>query len=326
MTEPDAPRRGLLASIFTAVVLAVLAGFLYQNRGHILESYSLQPGTFGAIALLLLATLGLRAAANHLLFGGLGVAASLLDWFRLVCVTAFSNYLPFSAGLLAKAFFLKRVHALAYRRFAVGQVSLLLLIFATNGLVGLATLALAMPSRLVGVVGLGFALMLASVGLLFLPARMRSWPGARRLPWDPEAVVAARRSWPGVALCQLGMLLAGAWSLYLCFGLGSSEVGFAACLIFTAAAVLTRLITLTPGAIGIREFFVGGLAFLTGFEARDAIIASTLARAVEIAVVMVLGGLFTHTLSGELAATFGASSESSRVDRPGSMGEIRDHD
>jgi hypothetical protein len=304
------PRR-LLAAIITAVVLAMLAGFLYENRSHILESYSLQPGVFAAVALLLLATLGLRAAANCLLFSGLGVAVSLLDWFRIVCVTAFSNYLPLSAGLLAKAFFLKRVHAVPYRRFAVGQVSLLLLIFATNGLVGLVTLALAMPLRLTGVVGLGFALMLASVGLLFLPLPLRSWPGVRRLPWDREAVVAARSSWLGVALCQLAILLGSAWGLYLCFGLGSSGVGFAACLVFTAAAGLTRLATFTPGAIGIREFFVGGLAFLTGFEVRDAIIAASLARAVEIAVVVVLGGAFTHTLSGELAATFGDSSESS---------------
>ena len=293
----------------------MLAGFLYQNRSHILESYSLQPGVFAAVAVLLLVALGLRAAANRLLFGGLGVVASLLDWFRLVCVTAFSNYLPFSAGLLAKAFFLKRVYAMSYRRFAVGQVSLLLLIFAANGLVGLVTLALAMPLRLTGVVGLGFVLMLASVGLLFLPLpqRVRSWPGVRRLPWDREAVVAARSSWLGVALCQLGILLASAWSLHLCFGLGSSDVGFAACLVFAAATGLARLVTLTPGAIGIREFFVGGLAFLTGFEVRDAIIASSLARAVEIVVIVVLGGVFTHTLSGELAATFGPgdSSESS---------------
>jgi hypothetical protein len=103
-------------------------------------------------------------------------------------------------------------------------------------------------------------------------------------------------------------------------------VGFAACQVFTAAAALTGLATLIPGALGIREFFVGGLALLTGFEVRDAIIASTLARVVEIAVIMVLGGVFTPTLSGELAATFGDSSEPSRVDRPGSMGEVRDHE
>jgi len=221
---------------FTAAVLVALAVFLFQNRGYILETYSLQPRVFGTIALLVVATLGLRAVANRLLFGGLGVAASLFDWFRLICVVAFSNYLPLSAGLLAKAFFLKRVHAVPYRRFAVGQMSLLLMVFGTNGLVGLVTLALAMPSQLVGVIGLGFALMLASAGLLFLPLRARSWAGVRRLPWEPQALLGARRSWPGVALCQTGILLLGAASLYLCFGLGTSHVGFPACLLFTAAA------------------------------------------------------------------------------------------
>jgi uncharacterized membrane protein YbhN (UPF0104 family) len=303
-------RRKLLAATFTAAVLVALAVFLFQNRGHILETYSLQPRVFGTIALLVVATLGLRAAANRLLFGGLGVAASLFDWFRLTCVVSFSNYLPLSAGLLAKAFFLKRVHAVPYRRFAVGQMSLLLMVFGTNGAVGLAALALAMPSQLVGVVGLGFALMLASAGLLFLPPRARSWPGLHRLPWEPHALLGARRSWPGVALCQTGILLLGAATLYLCFGLGTSHVSFATCLLFTAAAVLTRLATFTPGAIGVREFFIGALALLTGFEARDAIIASTLARVAEIAVVVVLGGAFTHSLSGELTAGRGDSGDS----------------
>jgi len=304
-------RRKLLAATFTAAVLVALAVFLFQSRGHILETYSLQPRVFGIVALLVVATLGLRAVANRLLFGGLGVTASLFDWFRLICVVAFTNYLPLSAGMLAKAFFLKRVHAMPYRRFAVGQMSLLLTVFGTNGAVGLAALALAMPSHLVGVVGLGFALMLTSAGLLFLPPRARSWTGLRRLPWDPPTLLGARRHWPGVALCQTGILLLGAASLYLCFGLGASQVSFAACLLFTAAAVLTRLASFTPGAIGVREFFIGALALLTGFEARDAIIASTLARVAEIAVVVILGGVFTHSLSGEITAGLGDGGDES---------------
>ena len=53
-----------------------------------------------------------------------------------MAVTSFTNYLPFSAGLVAKALFLNRMHDMPYRRFAVGQTTLLLLIIATNGLVG----------------------------------------------------------------------------------------------------------------------------------------------------------------------------------------------
>ena len=42
-------------------------------------------------------------------------------------------------------------------------------------------------------------------------------------------------------------------------------------------------------------------------DLRDAVIASTLARAAEILVVFVLGGVFTWRLSGDLAASYEGS-------------------
>ena len=71
--------------------------------------------------------------------------------------------------------------------------------------------------------------------------------------------------------------------------------------------MLTRfVVAITPGAIGIREFLIGGLAYLTGFELRDAVIASTVTRTVEIAVVFALGGAFTHRLSDQVISTYDA--------------------
>jgi hypothetical protein len=122
--------------------------------------------------------------------------------------------------------------------------------------------------------------------------------------WDADAAPALRRAWPAVALLQLANLLATAGTLQIAFAMGASQAGFAACLVFACAAMLTRFVAITPGAIGIREFLVGGLAYLTGFELRDAVIASTVARSVEIVVVFALGGLFTHRLSNQVIATY----------------------
>ena len=245
----------------------------------------------------------MRGIANRLHFSGLGVRASTTDWFRLVTVTSFTNYLPLSAGLFAKAVFLNRVHALPFGHFAVGQTTLLVLIVATNGLVGVGLVALRFPDELAGVVGLGFGVMVAAGGLLVLPHRLRELLSARWFPFAANVGPEARRNWPAVALCQLGMLFAAALGLKLCFAMGESNVGLEACLLFTAAAVLTRFVTIVPGALGIREFVIGGLAVLTGFDLRDAIVAATVARLAEILVVFVLGGIFTWTLSADLAAS-----------------------
>jgi len=293
-----------VTTLVSTVVLGLLAWFLYHNRHYILESYRLSPKLFAAVAVLVVAAVALRSLANQLLFAHLGVQATYLDWFRLTSVTSFSNLLPFSAGLVAKALFLKRVHAMPYGRFAVGQVTLMLLMVATNGLVGLVTLALYLPEQLFGIVGAGLLLMLASAALLFVPRGLRARL-AFLLPREDLAPERSRRAWPAVALCQTLSLLAAAAMLQLCFEMGVAPVGLAACLIFSASLVLTRLVTLTPGALGIREFLIGGIAVLTGFSARDAIIASSLARAIEVLVIVILGGASTWSISGELAASAG---------------------
>lgn len=295
-------RRTLPLALALAGV-AVLGGYLYEQRAHIADSWSLDPGRFLAIAGLMVASLALRGVANRLFFGGLGVRAPFRDWFAVVTVTAFTNYLPLSAGLLAKAFFLKRVHALSYGRFAVGQAGLLLLVLATNGVAGLAALSVAGSDGLLGPVGAGFAAMVAAAGLLFLPEslarRLPAW-----LPWDAHAAPVARRAWPVIAALQLAILGATALGLWLAFAMGAGPVSLAACVIFSAAIVLTRVVSLTPGALGVREFLVGGLAWLTGFELRDAVIASTIVRVAEMAVVFALGAVFTWSLSERVAATY----------------------
>jgi hypothetical protein len=297
-------RRRALVALLTLAALAVLAIFLIQNRDYIAAHYALRPEAFLAIAVLVVATLALRGLAHQVLFGRMGISASAFDWFCLVTVSAFTNYLPLSAGMVAKAFFLKRVHSLPYRTFAVGQVALLVVVMSTNGAVGLATLAFGSPEHVVGIIGAGFAVMTGAAVLMFPPSAAVRWLASRWPAWEAAATPEIRRAWPAVALYQVGILVATAATLRIAFAMGSSKVGFAACVIFAAASMLTRLVSVTPGAIGVREFLVGGLAHLTGFSLRDAVIASTAVRTVEIAVIFALGGIFTRRLSDRVMSSY----------------------
>jgi len=298
--------RQQLVITLTLAAIGLLAGYLFQNRHYLTEHFAPRPGGFLAIAALLVATLVLRSGMHQVLFGRLGIAASAGDWFRLVAVSAFTNYLPLSAGMVAKAYFLKRVHSLPYETFALGQLAMLVMFVATNGAVGLATLAFALPDHVFGVVGVGFALMLTATFLLLLPSSVLRWRSRRFMPWDADTAPTLRRAWPAVAVLQLATLLASAGTLQIAFGMGASSVSFAACLVFTSAAMLTRFVAITPGAIGIREFLVGGLAYLTGFELRDAVIASTVTRTVEIVVVFALGAAFTRRLGDQVISSYDA--------------------
>lgn len=300
---PTGWRRWLVTGL-TVAALIVLVAFLASNYRYIAEDWALRPDAFLAIAALTIVSLWLRGVANRVMFSKLGITASTADWFQLVTMSAFTNYLPFSAGMVAKAVFLKRVHLLPYGTFALGQLALLLVVISTNGAVGLATLGLAFPDRATGIVAAGFVMMIGAGSLMFLPE-----PLLRRIPNRYRAATQdgapqLRRAWPAAALLQFGILMGSSAGLAIAFDMGASDVGFAACVVFTAASMLTRLFSITPGAIGIREFLIGGLAYLTGFEMRDAVIASTATRTVEVAVIFALGGLFTRRLSKQVISSY----------------------
>jgi uncharacterized membrane protein YbhN (UPF0104 family) len=289
----------LLPVGLTLAILALLARYLYQQRDYLATYYSFAPGTLLALLGLVVLTLALRGVIHRLLFGRLGVVAPLRDWFALVTVNAFANYLPLSAGLAAKAFYLKRVHAMPYPRFAVGQTALLLLVVATHGMVGLIVVLLWQPTAC-GWIAAAFAAMLACGGLLWLPERLRG----RWLPWDADTAVKLRACALGVVGVQIGVLLVAACSLKLAFSTGRADVSLAACLVFSAASVLTRLVSFIPGALGVREFAIGGLAVLTGFELQDAVIASVVTRVAEMIAIFSLGGVFSYKLSHRIVSSY----------------------
>lgn len=304
MAEKTSAAGRALPAVLTLFTLAILLLFLGRHRAYLLDHYRLNPGAALAMAGLTVAALLLLSLANGTLFSTVGVKASLGDWFRLVTVSSFANYLPLSAGIAVKAFFLKKVYRLPYRTFVLGHGTLLLVVIAVNGAVGLSTLAAFYRERATGVIGLAFLFMIAAGSLLFLPgplSRLLKRDGTSR---EVAQLGAMRRRGPALALLQVLSLLASAATLKIAFDMGPGGPDFAACVILSAAGILTRLLSITPGALGVREFLVGGLSLLLGFDMRDAVFASTLSRLVEIAVLFSLGSLFTFGFSRRLVSRY----------------------
>lgn len=298
----DRLRRAAPAGL-TLTFLGGLVAYLWSQRMHVAATYRFRPGVVVAIAAITVITLALRGLANQQLFGRLGTRAPWREWFGIVSVNSLSNYLPLSAGLVAKAFYLRRVHGLGYARFAVGQAVLLVLVVAANGATGLLTVGWWRPTAAAWI-ALVFAAMMGAGGLLWLPSRMTRSLTRRWLPVDSDAIARLRSSAPVVIPLQIATLLASAACLHLAFSMGRTEVGFGACVVFSAATVLTRVLSVTPGALGVREFLIGGLALATGFELQDAVIASSVVRVAEVGAIFAVGGGFSYALSRRVAATY----------------------
>jgi uncharacterized protein (TIRG00374 family) len=129
-----------------------------------------------------------------------------------------------------------------------------------------------------------------------------SLPGAvgRRLKQLAEGwgVLSQSVSLVGVmAALQLMGTLLFALRLWIAFHVLSQDVSYAQCLLFSSATVLTRLVSIVPGGIGVREGIVAGVASLLGFDAGVSTVAVALDRLVATGVIVALGTVYTYVLS-----------------------------
>jgi len=80
----------------------------------------------------------------------------------------------------------------------------------------------------------------------------------------------------------------------------SLHIPFLETILFGSATILTRLVNIIPGGIGITEGIVAGLGSLLGFDPIILAVAVGLDRIIATTVVLILGLFFSYTLSREI--------------------------
>lgn len=92
-----------------------------------------------------------------------------------------------------------------------------------------------------------------------------------------------------------------AYRFQLGFGALSQHVPFAYLVILSSATILTQIVSITPGGLGIREGIVAGLALLLGFDASTSVAATTLDRLVGTTLTISIGIVYTYFLSRSIS-------------------------
>jgi len=286
--------------------LTVFIVYLCRNADRYRQLLDLSTGSlFLLVGLALVFSFG-KGLTNRLFYSGLGVPLTLNEGLGLAAVTTLANHLPFSGGLIAKGAYLKQRHKLGYTRFLSATLALYVCSLAVNGVLGLAVMAywkLASNTAVPSVLVLGFSAMAASFLLLILPWEAIdpvSGKLARRVTQLVDGWQVLSKNWVlfGKLIgIQIGMVLVFAGRFWLAFHALSQDVTLAQCVLFSLGNVLTTLVTITPGGLGVREGIVAGVASLLGFEAGVSAVAVGIDRLVATSVVIVLGTIYTYVLS-----------------------------
>jgi uncharacterized membrane protein YbhN (UPF0104 family) len=290
--------------IFSGAALLGLMIYLHFNADRYRQLLDIAPLFLLSLATLVLFFTLANGLINYLLYRGLGVSLTFSEGIALAAVNTLANLLPFAGGMIAKGLYLKRKHNLSYSSYFSATLALYICFISTNGMIGIAGLSLlAHESRKVPPTLLitGFAAMTLSLLIIWLPFSFKSVPGklGHRLEqllcgWRVLSKQKAMIS--KVIAVQVLLTVLFAARFWIAFHLVSQTVKFTYCIIFSAATILTRLVSIAPGAFGIREAIVAAVASAFGIGFGVSVVAVTIDRLVATLVVLVLGTVYTYIL------------------------------
>lgn len=303
--------KAYLPYVLLVGALLIFVTYLWRNIDHYQQLLDFSFDTLLSLFGLALAFTLIRGAINYFFYRALGVLLTFNESIGLAAVNTLANQLPFAGGLIAKGVYLKQRHQLAYTHFLSATMALYVCFVAVDGAVALAVLGywtLAGSVKVPLVLVLGFSGMVASVTSLWLPVDALSLPGktGKRLMQLAEGwrMLSQNVYLVGaVTGFQVVVVLLFAARFWIAFHTLSQNVTYAQCLLFSSATVLTRLVNLTPGGLGVREGIVAAVASTLGFEPGVSAVAVSLDRLVETSVIILLGTVYTYVLSNKAANT-----------------------
>jgi uncharacterized membrane protein YbhN (UPF0104 family) len=252
----------------------------------------------GADAVLYVAIIGnlllawmARAARDLAIYRNQGIRIGFVDLLILNNRQFSLNYLPMKLGTLQVAASLKNRYGLAYSAYAGAFLVQNILVVFVASIFSIGTILLfadlgATESRLLLA---AFILIVAAVSWIsFTTLRLDILPRslAGRLTVIHGEITRFARMPAAAAwslLMSVTMFILTVWRFDLLSKILDFDVGVVELVLFSAVSQLSLLFAITPGALGVREFFMGGLARLFGFSPAIGVLLSLSERLIALA-------------------------------------------
>lgn len=287
----------LLRAAIGFLIIAALGFVLYRDRQNFIAALVMSVGDLVLISAFTL----LGWLVNTLMFvrmlRPLHVQLPFTQMLAINTVAGLLNYLPLRAGTLYRARSFKVLTGLPYSQFASVLAINFLLMTASAGLVGAASMAIYLHSHPSGSVALlvAFVLMIAApilavlVRLPGMPAKGR-WGGVwNNLVYAREQIIGELGLCAVVLACYIVMFACAAMRFIGGYHAAGAPISLDAALILGSTNVLAAIISFTPGGLGIQEFVAAGVGTTVGIPAATGIIAVAAVRAVIVCWYVILG-------------------------------------
>lgn len=232
-----------------------------------------------------------RAARDIVIYRSQGIRIGFVDLLVLNNRQFALNYLPMKMGTLQFAASLKSRYGLAYSAYAGAFLVQNILVVLVASIFSIGTILLfadlgAAESRVllaafIAIVAVVSWASFTTLRLDFLPRSLASRLTAIHGEITQFASVPTVAAWS--LLMSVTMFVLAVWRLDLLSELLGFDVGVVELVLLSAVSQLSLLFAITPGALGVREFFMGGVARMFGFSSAIGVLLSLSERLIALA-------------------------------------------
>lgn len=301
--------RSIALTIISVGIIAAFVYYLYLNADQYQRLLNISvPGAIALFALTLAFPV-LNGLQNILLYRSLGIPISYWDGYLITAASTLANQLPISGGVVSKGFYLKQRYNLSYTTFISSTVALFVCFIAANALVGLGILLywiffdkmVVNPVLLLTYIGMAAFILIFWFPLdrIKVPGKIQNWSAQAIEGWvliSKNPVLLFRL----IGLQFLLMLLLAA-RYWLAFHMLSQNVTMTQTLLFASASILTQLVSIAPGGLGVREALVGTVAATLGFDPAVSAVAVGLDRLASTLMVLMTGWFSTVVIGKQMS-------------------------
>jgi uncharacterized membrane protein YbhN (UPF0104 family) len=279
----------MLKKILVSALIVAFAIYLWTIRQQLAVALdNLRPSTLAALVAILLFHWIVRACRDRVLLKALGYSTSAVALFWVNCAQIALNYLPFKAGTLSSAGFLKARHSVLYRDFAVTFIQQYLLLLFGACILALLALLVAPALPVVQAHGVAIVLAVISLGCMgilawdgfwkLLPNKIRSRldNSSRGLHVFREAPRAGLQA----LLLSLLMAVAAVARVWLLFSAIHHPIGISGAALVSAAMQTSLIVSITPAGLGITEAAAGLTAKLALMGTKTGVLVAAMDRMV----------------------------------------------
>ncbi|MBO05780.1 MAG: hypothetical protein CMI58_01850 [Parcubacteria group bacterium] len=286
----------------TIIILGLTAVYVYKNIDSFKRIMDISANQVCVFIVLQFITVAINAVMLLAVLHAYGVRVSFQDGLAYSALNTFLNYISIKGGVVAKGYFLKKIHRFSYTDFAVSMGAMILMHFMVAGITGAGILILIYIMRgnaninLFLVFGVITAVVFSFIKLsafhnrvgrsenYFLKKLYEIWNSWKILSKNRTVVY-------GLSFLIFLNFVVYAFRLKYGFHIFYEDVSFLSCMLISILGVLSTFVALTPASLGIREFAVGAGYRLIEGDMLQAVVVTGLDRAVSMILVFSLGAI-----------------------------------